>query len=122
MDLKRLSDKAKQLVDKRGGSDSVKEDADELKDIAQGPGSFADKAKAAVDAIKEPGAVDRASAPAEAASEPERDRAEAKVEGEERGKHAGAGHKRQGGQGRGGGGKGRAKARGEGRGGAGDAV
>ena len=55
MDLKKLGQQAKSLVDKRGGSDSVKEDASELRDIAKGQGSLADKAKAAVAAIKDPG-------------------------------------------------------------------
>jgi hypothetical protein len=56
MDFKRLSQQAKRLIDKRGGSKSLKEDADELRDIARGQGSLSDKAKAAADAIKEPGA------------------------------------------------------------------
>lgn len=56
MNLKDLQRKAKQLIDRRGGSDSLKEDAQELKDIAKGPGSLADKAKQAGDALKEPGA------------------------------------------------------------------
>src|SRR3954466_13564763 len=34
VDLKNLTDKAKELIDKRGGTDSLKEDAGELKDIA----------------------------------------------------------------------------------------
>jgi len=55
MDLSKLTDKAKKLIDKRGGMDSVKEDATELKDIATGEGSVTDKAKAAVDAVKDPG-------------------------------------------------------------------
>ncbi len=55
MDLKRLSNKAKDLVEKRGGSDSVKEDAAELRKIADGRGSLGDKAKAAAAAIKKPG-------------------------------------------------------------------
>jgi hypothetical protein len=55
MDLKRITDKAKELVQKRGGTDSVKEDAAELKDIATGEGSLTDKAKAAAEAIKTPG-------------------------------------------------------------------
>ena len=63
MDLKKLGQQAKSLVDKRGGSESVKEDADELKDIAKSQGSLADKAKAAVEAIKEPGAADEPAAP-----------------------------------------------------------
>jgi hypothetical protein len=56
MDFKRLSQQAKSLIGKRGGSKSLKEDADELRDIARGEGSLSDKAKAAADAIKEPGA------------------------------------------------------------------
>jgi hypothetical protein len=56
VDLKRLSDRAKDLLQKRGGTDSLKEDAAELKDIATGKGSVSDKAKAAAAAIKDPGA------------------------------------------------------------------
>jgi hypothetical protein len=56
MNLKSLQRKAKQLIDKRGGTDSLREDAEELKDIAKGPGSFSDKAKRAGDALKDPGA------------------------------------------------------------------
>ena len=56
MDFKRLSQQAKRLIDRRGGTKSLKEDADELRDIARGEGSLSDKAKAAADAIKEPGA------------------------------------------------------------------
>ncbi|HEY7152053.1 MAG TPA: hypothetical protein VH391_10265 [Solirubrobacterales bacterium] len=55
MDLKRLTNRAKDLVEKRGGTDSVKEDAGELRDIAKGEGSLKDKAKAAAEAIKQPG-------------------------------------------------------------------
>ena len=56
MRLSDLASRAKQIVDKRGGTDSLKQDADELKDIASGSGSLSDKAKAAAEAIKEPGA------------------------------------------------------------------
>ena len=56
MDIGKLTDQAKKLIDDRGGVDSLKEDAMELKDIATGEGSLTDKAKAAVEAIKEPGA------------------------------------------------------------------
>ena len=56
MDFKRLSQQAKRLIDKRGGTKSLKEDADELRDIARGEGSLSDKAKAAAGAVKEPGA------------------------------------------------------------------
>ncbi len=51
-----VTDQAKKLIDERGGMDALKEDAEELKDIATGEGSVTDKAKAAVDAIKDPGA------------------------------------------------------------------
>ena len=56
MDFSKLSQKAKQAIDQRGGMEALKEDAEELKDIAQGEGTLSDKAKAAAEAIKEPGA------------------------------------------------------------------
>jgi hypothetical protein len=58
MDFKMLQRKAKQMIDKRGGADSLKADAAELKNIAKGPGSLAEKAKRAGDALKDPGAKD----------------------------------------------------------------
>jgi hypothetical protein len=56
VNLRRLTDQAKKLVEKRGGTDALKEDADELKDIAKGEGGVKDKAKAAGKALKDPGA------------------------------------------------------------------
>ena len=56
VNFRRLADQAKKVVDKRGGTDSLKEDAEELKDIAKGKGSLKDKTKAAGEAIKDPGA------------------------------------------------------------------
>jgi hypothetical protein len=56
--VKGLAGKAKEQVDKRGGTDALKEDASELKDIAKGKGSLKDKTKAAADAVKDPGAKD----------------------------------------------------------------
>ena len=56
MNWKAMADKAKQTFQQRGGSRAAKEDADELRDIAQGQGSIADKAKQAAAAIREPGA------------------------------------------------------------------
>ncbi len=56
VNFKSLAAKAKDLVEKRGGTDSLKDDAGELKDIATGKGSLADKAKAAAEAVKDPGA------------------------------------------------------------------
>jgi hypothetical protein len=55
MDLKRLSNKAKDLVEKRGGTESLKQDADELRKIAGSKGSLGDKAKAAKEALRRPG-------------------------------------------------------------------
>jgi hypothetical protein len=54
--VRRIADKAKDQVEKRGGGDALKEDADELKGIAKGEGSLKDKAKAAGKALKDPGA------------------------------------------------------------------
>jgi hypothetical protein len=56
VNLRRLADRAKKIVDRRGGTDALKEDATELKDIATGEGTLKDKAKAAADAVKDPGA------------------------------------------------------------------
>ena len=56
MDFSRLKEKAKGIVEKRGGSDDLKEDASELKDIASGQGSTGDKAKQAAEALTDPGA------------------------------------------------------------------
>src|ERR1700761_6481130 len=55
MDLKSLFNKGKKMVDERGGVDTLKEDAQELADIAKGKGSITDKAKEAAAAVKEPG-------------------------------------------------------------------
>jgi hypothetical protein len=76
MNFKSLQDKAKQLIDRRGGTESLKADAEELKNIAKGPGSVTDKAKAAAEALKDPGAkgadTPAAGADAPATSEPGR--------------------------------------------------
>jgi hypothetical protein len=56
MDLKNLFNKGKKIVDERGGVESLKEDAEELKGIATSKGSLTDKAKEAAAAVKDPGA------------------------------------------------------------------
>jgi hypothetical protein len=56
VNLRRLADRAKKIVDRRGGTDALKEDATELKGIATGEGTLKDKAKTAADAVKDPGA------------------------------------------------------------------
>lgn len=53
---KKLADRASDVVKKRGGTKSVMEDAGELAEIAKRQGSLSDKAKAAGEALKEPGA------------------------------------------------------------------
>lgn len=56
MRFDKLTKRAKQVVDKRGGMDALKEDAAELRGIAKGKGSVKDKAKEAARAVKDPGA------------------------------------------------------------------
>jgi hypothetical protein len=51
----RLANKARDMFNKRGGTEAAKGDLQELKDIHARGGSMSDKAKAAVDALKEPG-------------------------------------------------------------------
>ena len=56
MNLGKLAGEAKKMINKRGGIKSVEEDAMELKNIAGEKGSIVDKAKAAAEALKDPGA------------------------------------------------------------------
>ena len=53
--LSSLANKAREIFNKRGGSEAAKGDLQELKDIHARGGSMSDKAKAAVDALKDPG-------------------------------------------------------------------
>jgi hypothetical protein len=62
MKLNKLVERARQMVDKRGGTDALKQDAQELRDIAKGPGSLGDKAKQAAAALKDPGGATAADA------------------------------------------------------------
>jgi len=66
VDFKKLSTQAKGLVEKRGGTDSLKKDAAELSEIAKGKGSLSEKAKAAAAALKDPGSDEPANAAAAA--------------------------------------------------------
>jgi hypothetical protein len=54
--LGKLADQAKRIVDERGGVESLKEDARELRDIARGEGTAKEKARRAAAALKDPGA------------------------------------------------------------------
>jgi general stress protein YciG len=56
MDWKKLADRAKQMINQRGGTESVKEDAQELRNIARQEGPAEDKIKAAAEALRDPGA------------------------------------------------------------------
>jgi hypothetical protein len=60
--FEKLALRAKKMVDQRGGIESLKADAAQLKDIAKGEGTMSEKAKAAAQAIKTPGADDAADA------------------------------------------------------------
>lgn len=63
--LSSIANKAKDAVEKRGGTDTLKQDAGQLKGIAKGPGSLSDKAKAAAQALKHPGTESKAEEKAE---------------------------------------------------------
>jgi hypothetical protein len=56
MGLSDLVNRAKEIVQRRGGTESLKQDAEELKDIARSEGSAGDKLKKGAEALKEPGA------------------------------------------------------------------
>ena len=62
MKLGKIGAKAKEMVDKRGGTDALKQDAQELKQIAGRKGSLKEKAKAAGEALKKPGAEEKPAA------------------------------------------------------------
>ena len=51
-----IIDKVKSMFTQRGGAQAAKEDAQELKDVAEGSGSTTDKGKEAFEAVKDPGA------------------------------------------------------------------
>lgn len=53
--LRRMANQAKRVMDKRGGTENAKEDLAEVKEALKGEGSLKDKAKAAGEALKEPG-------------------------------------------------------------------
>lgn len=56
MNFKKLTDQAKAAIDKRGGTEALKGDLAGLRDVAKGKGTFKEKAQAAKDRLKEPGA------------------------------------------------------------------
>ena len=60
VDFKKLSTRAKDLVEQRGGTEGLKKDAATLREVAKSKGSLSDKAKAAAAALKETSANDPA--------------------------------------------------------------
>ena len=72
MDFKKLTDQAKAAIDKRGGTEALKGDLAGLKDVAKGEGTLKDKAKAAADALKQPGGRPAADVPPTAQDLPPR--------------------------------------------------
>jgi hypothetical protein len=91
MNLGQLASKARDLVQRRGGTGSLKEDAEELRDIASGSGSMSDKARAAAGALKEPGAGETppAASPEAVRSEGEAPREDAPEDRKRRGRRGG---------------------------------
>ena len=55
VNFKKLTDKAKDAVEKRGGTDALKADAKEVGGILKGKGSLKDKAAKAKEAVSDPG-------------------------------------------------------------------
>jgi hypothetical protein len=55
VNFKKLTDKAKDAVEKRGGTDALKSDAKEVAGIMKGKGSLKDKAAKAKEAMQDPG-------------------------------------------------------------------
>jgi hypothetical protein len=49
-----IMDKAKRMIDQRGGTERLKQDAGSIKGIAKGRGTASEKAKRALDTVKQP--------------------------------------------------------------------
>jgi hypothetical protein len=60
MNFKSFFKKGKKTAEERGGAESFKADAGELRDIAGGKGNIAEKAQDGTEAIRDPGAPDEA--------------------------------------------------------------
>ncbi|MGH2798891.1 MAG: hypothetical protein ACRDM0_14740 [Thermoleophilaceae bacterium] len=84
MNLRDLADRVKELIGGRGGAESAKGDAEEVRDTDRGPGGLTDKAKEAADAIKEPGAGEGNRRPAGSPEAPARPEPERKPGPQER--------------------------------------
>jgi hypothetical protein len=63
MKWNQLADKAKKVVDSRGGTDGLKRDADKLREIATGQGTAKEKAQRAADHLKQQSKSDQPEPP-----------------------------------------------------------
>jgi hypothetical protein len=57
MRYQRMARLAKQAIDKRGGVEALKQDLQQVSDVAKGKGTLKEKAKAAAEALKQPGSA-----------------------------------------------------------------
>lgn len=57
MNWKRLAGQAKKVIDQRGGTEALKQDAKQVQAALKGEGTTKDKARRVADALKEPGAT-----------------------------------------------------------------
>ena len=60
--LMRLAGAAKKIIDKRGGTERLKQDVEELKAIAKGEGTLEQKARRAADHLRAPAPAGKPSA------------------------------------------------------------
>jgi hypothetical protein len=58
-----IMDKAKRMIDQRGGTERLKQDAGSIKGIAKGRGTASEKAKRALDTVKQPAGAGSRPAP-----------------------------------------------------------
>jgi hypothetical protein len=68
MDFGKLTKQVQGLIKKRGGTDALKDDAMELKDVATSKEGWTDKAQDAVEAVQDPGKPGEEPKPAKPAS------------------------------------------------------
>ena len=64
MRYQRIARIAKEAIDKRGGVEALKQDMQGVAEAAKGKGTLKEKAKAAAEALKQPGGATHADAPA----------------------------------------------------------
>jgi hypothetical protein len=70
MRYQRMARLAKQAIDKRGGVEALKQDLQQVSDVAKGKGTLKEKAKAAAEALKQPGSATKGDGPVAAPAAP----------------------------------------------------